>query len=111
MIWRPLHARKFDNRLRIEHLKLDQLGRVFVLLRRRWLGGACRKPPAFHDPHFEVYDHHDYTEDKKAAMEGLAALVAKIVEGSGSPEEGSNLEIRESDHRHTYPEGRWLTLH
>ena len=66
---------KFDNRLRIEHLKLD-----FVLLRRRWLGDACRKPPAFHDPHFEVYDRHDYTEDKKAEMEGLATLLRTIVE-------------------------------
>jgi hypothetical protein len=31
-------------------------------------------------PHFEVYNHHDYTEDKKAAMEGLATLLRTIVE-------------------------------
>jgi hypothetical protein len=35
-------------------------------------GGSARAESAFHDPHFEVHDHHDYTEDKKAAIEGLA---------------------------------------
>jgi integrase len=29
-----------------------------------------------------TYDHHSYVEEKKAAMEALASLVAKIVEGS-----------------------------
>jgi hypothetical protein len=40
----------------------------------------AESPPAFHDPHFEVYDHHDYAKDKKAAMEGLATLLRGIVE-------------------------------
>jgi integrase len=38
-----------------------------------------------------TYDHHSYMEEKKAAMEALAALLAKIVEGSGSPEEEADL--------------------
>jgi integrase len=42
----------------------------------------------------QVYDHHLYEGEKKAAMEALASLLAKIVEGSGSPGEGSNALIR-----------------
>ena len=31
-----------------------------------------------------VYQHHNWLEEKKAAMEALAALLAKIVEGSAT---------------------------
>jgi hypothetical protein len=41
-----------------------------------------------------TYDHRSYMEEKKAAMEALAGLLAKIVEGSGPPGEGSSLETR-----------------
>jgi integrase len=32
-----------------------------------------------------VYQHHNWLEEKKAALEALASLLAKIVEGSGPP--------------------------
>jgi hypothetical protein len=62
------------------NLKHDQLGRVFVLPRKKVARRRVQKalPPS--TIHFEVYDHHDYTEDKKAAMEGLATLLRTIVE-------------------------------
>jgi integrase len=31
-----------------------------------------------------TYDHHSYMEEKKAAMEAISALLAKIVEGSAT---------------------------
>jgi hypothetical protein len=40
-----------DRGLGINNLEFDQLGRVFMLLRRKCLVGACRKSPAVHDPH------------------------------------------------------------
>jgi integrase len=42
----------------------------------------------------KVYDHHLYREEQKAAFQALATLIAEIVEGSGSPGEGSNTLIR-----------------
>jgi hypothetical protein len=42
-----------------------------------------------------VYQRHEFIPEKRAAMEGLVSLLAKIVEGSGSPGEGrSNTLIR-----------------
>jgi hypothetical protein len=41
-----------------------------------------------------VYRRHNFVEEKKAALNALAVLLAKIVEGSGSPGEGSNTLIR-----------------
>jgi hypothetical protein len=37
-----------------------------------------------------VYRRHNFVEEKRDAMEALSALLAKIVEGSGPPGEGSN---------------------
>ena len=78
---RPLHARKFNNRIGIDKPQARST-RAGIRAPAEEGGSAARaeSPPAFHDPHFEVYDHHDYTEDKKAAMEGLATLLRTIVE-------------------------------
>jgi integrase len=41
-----------------------------------------------------VYQRHEFIPEKREAMEALAALLSKIVEGSGPPGEGSSLETR-----------------